>query len=258
MPKRADVRSPTLQKPGKGESAQFAYRILRNEIISLVLKPGSDFEEGEVAQRLGISRTPLREAVVRLSGEGLIRLLPNRGARVASMEWVDIREHLEAFDVMQRLATRWAAARRSDEQLDRTARARDAFRAASDKRDTDSMADLNWDFHAEIGRSCGNARIEQFYLQQLTENLRISRMAMVHAYYRSDAAYSQHIGRILEEHDAIVEAIADRDCERADTLAAAHTGLARKRVVEVLAGELPQEMRIDFRASENLEELGDV
>lgn len=254
LPKRTAVGTPSLEKPGKGESAQFAYRILRNEIISLALKPGSDFEEGEIAQRLGISRTPLREAVVRLSGEGLIRLLPNRGARVAPMDWANIREHLEAFDVMQRLATRWAAARRSDEQFERIAQARDAFRAASDKRDTESMADLNWDFHAEIGRSCGNARIEQFYLQQLTENLRISRMAMVHSFYRSDAAYSQHLGRILEEHDAIVEAIAVQDCERADALAAAHTGLARKRVAEVLAGELSREMTMDFRASENMEE----
>lgn len=247
-----------MEKPGKGESAQFAYRILRDEIISLRLAPGSDFEESEIVQRLGISRTPLREAVVRLSGEGLIRLLPNRGARVAPMEWTDIREHLEAFDVMQRLATRWAAARRSEEQLTRIARARDAFQVASDRREMELLADLNWDFHAEIGRGCGNSRIEQFYLQQLTENLRISRMAMVYSYYDSDAAYAQHLGRILEEHDALVEAIRGQDCERADTLATSHTGLARKRVIEVLAREPSQGMRMDLGGTESIKDRGDV
>ena len=257
MPKRANPK-PMLRKPGKGESSQFAYRILRNEIVTLALSPGSDFDEAEIVERLGISRTPLREAVVRLAGEGLIKLLPNRGARVASMEWTDIREHLEAFDVMQRLATRWAAARRSAAQLVRIADACKAFRSASVKRDAEAMADLNWDFHAEIGRACGNARIEHVYLQQLTENLRISRMAMVHSYYVSDTAYLQHLDKILQEHDAIVEAIERHDCDRADVLAASHTGLARKRVIEVLAGDLPKALTMNLKGTESIKELKNV
>lgn len=250
MAKSSGAKVAKGQKPGKGESSQFAYGILRNEIVSLTLAPGSDFDESEIVQRLGISRTPLREAVVRLAGEGLIRLLPNRGARVAPMEWTDIREHLEAFDVTQRLATRWAAARRTERQLAAISAACDAFKAAAKKRQMEEMADLNWDFHAEIGRSCGNSRIEQFYLQQLTENIRISRMAMVYTYYTSDRAYSEHLGKILDEHDAIVEAIARSDCERADALAASHTGLARKRVTEVLAGELDDKMTMNLTGTE--------
>lgn len=258
MPRNGKAKALKASKPVKGESAQFAYRMLRHEIVSLALAPGSDFDESEIVRRLGISRTPLREAVVKLAGEGLIRLLPNRGARVAPMEWTDIREHLEAFDITQRLATRWAAGRRSEEQLRRIAEARDAFKAAADRRKMDSMADLNWEFHAEIGRSCGNARIEQFYLQQLTENLRISRMAMVYSYYNSDAAYSQHLGKILHEHDAIVDAITAQDCDRADALAGSHTGLARKRVAEVLAGELSGKLSMNLTGTEKIKKLNDV
>lgn len=258
MPKFTEPKLTPKQKPGKGESAQFAYRILRNEIISLRLAPGSDFEESEIIQRLGISRTPLREAVVRLSGEGLIRLLPNRGARVAPMEWTDIREHLEAFDLMQRVTTRWAAARRSLQQLDRIAQARDVFRDAAEKKEIETLADLNWDFHAEIGRSCGNSRVEQFYLRQLTENLRISQMAMVYSFYDSHADYARHLGKILEEHDALVDAIRENDCDRADALAASHTGLARKRVIEVLAREPSKEIRMDLRDTETIKDHGNV
>jgi DNA-binding GntR family transcriptional regulator len=252
------AKEQTSARPGKGESAEFAYQVLRREIISLVLPPGSDFDEAEVVQRLGISRTPLREAVVRLAGEGLIRLLPNRGARVAPMEWDDIREHLEAFDLAQRLVSRWAAARRSDKDLVEIRRLCLAFRKAAENQDAEAMADSNWEFHAAIAKGSKNARIERFYLQQLTENLRISRLAMVHAYYSSRHAYESHLKRILEEHDALVEAIAEQDSDAADKLAQSHTGLARKRVVEVLTQSVSKPMQMSLDGTEYRMEPQDV
>lgn len=100
------------RKIAKGSSSEVAYRQLRDEIVSLKLEPGANLDEAGTVSRLGLSRTPVRKALVMLSGEGLVELLPNRGARVATMDWNEIREHLEDFEMMQRLVTRWAAIRR--------------------------------------------------------------------------------------------------------------------------------------------------
>jgi len=246
----APTPEPKVDRPVKGESAEYAYRILRKEIISLELPPGSDFDEADNVRRLGISRTPLREAVVRLAGEGLIRLLPNRGARVSPMEWDDIREHLEAFELMQRLVSRWAAARRTEEDIAEITRLRDAFQKASEAKDPEAMAEENWEFHAAIARSSKNARVSRFYLQLLTENLRISRLAMGPDHYVSQNAYLSHIGLILQEHDALVEAIIAGDSDRADELARSHTELARKRVTEVLSQSTSGDLRLDLAGTE--------
>ena len=108
---RGSLSAPAVPKAGisKGGSSEFAYQVIRAEIVSLALAPGSDLDEAALVSRLGLSRTPLREALVRLAGEGLVQILPNRGTRVAPMGWNDIREHLEAFDLSQRLVTRWAS-----------------------------------------------------------------------------------------------------------------------------------------------------
>lgn len=241
----AAQRNGKPPRPGKGESADYAYRILRQELVSLALVPGSDFDEADIVRRLGISRTPLREAVVRLASEGLVKLSPNRGARVAPLEWQDIREHLEAFEVAQRLVCRWAAIRRNEHELAELKRLCDAFREASRRSDANTMANQNWDFHAAIAHCCKNERMTRFYLQLLTENLRISHMAMGFDYYNTKAAYHAHIDQILREHDDIVDAIARRDADAADKLALSHAGLARRRVTEVLSQSTSEDIELD-------------
>ena len=76
----------STEKRKAGETArQYAYRLLRNEIISLELKPGSPFNDGEFAGRIGLSRTPVREAVIQLSEESrIIEIFPQRGMRAVS------------------------------------------------------------------------------------------------------------------------------------------------------------------------------
>ena len=236
----------SVQKITKGGSSEFAYRALRDAIVSLALEPGSDLEEAVIVAKLGLSRTPVREALVRLAGEGLVQLLPNRGARVAPMGWNDIREHLEAFDVAQRLVTRWAAIRREDSQIEVVKRECDAFKRAAGHRLADEMLDLNWNFHAAIAQCCNNRVVADFYLQLLTGNLRISRLAMTYRAYSSEEAYLAHVGNILREHDEMVEAIERSDPDRAEELARSHANLARKRVSETLIQSLTEKMQVNL------------
>ncbi len=228
----------------KGTGGEHAYRALKHEIVSFALAPGDDLDEASLIARLGLSRTPVREAIVRLAGEGLVQLVPNRGARVAPMSWNDVREHLEAFDLNQRLVTRWAAIRRGDAHLANIEAERLAFDAAFARDDSEAMLDTNWRFHAAIASACRNGVVQRFYLQLLTANLRIARLAMTFECFPAEDAYRAHVGTIAREHAEMVEAIRARDADRADSLAHSHAGLARKRVSESLTESVTPAMSI--------------
>ncbi len=224
--------------PAKGASSEMAYRKLRHDIISLTLAPGEVLEEASLVRVLGLSRTPLREAIVRLAAEGLIETLPNKGARVAPMGWNDIREHLEAFDVMQGMMTRWAALRRTQDQLRLLDVEATAFERAYEEQDSERMMETNWRFHAAVAACAGNGALEGFYNRLLTESLRIARFAMVYEAYSNTEHFHAHLKLILDEHRAMVDAIAARNADGAEALGHSHAKLAKKRVAEVLTGGL--------------------
>lgn len=224
--------------PAKGASSELAYRKLRRDIISLTLAPGEVLEEASLVRVLGLSRTPLREAIIRLAAEGLLETLPNKGARVAPMGWNDIREHLEAFDVMQGMITRWAALRRSTDQLRTLDVEATAFERAYEERDSERMLETNWRFHAAIAACAGNTSLEGFYNRLLTESLRIARFAMVYEAYANTEQFESHLQLILDEHRAMVATIGARDADGAEALGHSHARLAKKRVAEVLTGDL--------------------
>jgi DNA-binding GntR family transcriptional regulator len=248
MSKKVAARSKV--KASKGASSEHAYRALMQEIVSFTLVPGEDLDEATLVGRLGVSRTPVREALVRLAAEGLVQLVPNRGARVAPMGWNDIREHLEAFDISQRLVTRWAAVRRTDEQIAKINAERQAFEAAFQQDDPVAMLGANFRFHAAIGNACRNSLLQRFYMQQLTADLRIARLAMTNECFPSEQAYRDHVGEIVREHRELVEAISAHDADRAEELARSHADLARKRVSESLTQTITPAM--DVRLSEQI------
>jgi DNA-binding GntR family transcriptional regulator len=244
MSKKAAIRSNV--KALKGASSEHAYRGLKQEIVTFTLVPGEDLDEATLVQRLGVSRTPVREALVRLAAEGLVQLVPNRGARVAPMGWNDIREHLEAFDVSQRLVTRWAAVRRTDEQVAAMDAERVAFETAFQNDDPIAMLDANFRFHAAIGAACRNSLLQKFYLQQLTADLRIARLAMTNECFPSERAYRDHVGEIVREHRELVGAIRGANGDRAEELARSHADLARKRVSESLTQTMTPALNVQF------------
>lgn len=230
--------------PAKGKGVEFAYTALRREIVSLALRPGSPLDEAALAIRLGLSRTPVHEALVRLASESLVVLLPNRGASVASLDWEDLRELLEAMDITQRVVNRWAALRRSDAQLARIEAERIAFEGFARSGQADEMNESNWRFHALIGSACGNKLIERCYTHLLTLSLRISYLAYNAEHFASQVAYRAHLNMILAEHVAMVSAIRNRDAENADALARSHADLGRQRIQDLLARGLSSALDI--------------
>lgn len=233
-----------VQKAAKGGAASHAYDVLREQIIR-TLAPGSALDE-EVFAKLNLSRTPVREAIARLAGERLVELSPNRGARVAPVGLTELREHIEGLDVMQRLVTRWAAARRTDEEMALIERERTGFEDAAAVRDGVAMTEANWRFHNAIGAACRNSIFAGCYRQVLTEGLRIDRLAMFREAFASADAYREHLDRIIADHAEMAGALHDEDQDRAEASAATHVETARLRFGDFLTRSTPSTFSIDL------------
>src|SRR5690349_11437989 len=119
------IVAPARQPKGRG--AHFVYSAMRDKILRLDLRPGVKLDEAALVESLGVSRTPVREAFVRLAAEGLVFLLPNRGAQVAPLDLTETARYFEALDLVQRVVNNWAAVRRTREDLDQIQRVSDRY-----------------------------------------------------------------------------------------------------------------------------------
>lgn len=234
---KKDSSSP-VQQLLKGERRGHVYESLRERILALDLQPGSVLDEGTLGNELNVSRTPLREAIVRLAAEGLVEVLPNRGARVSPIELPQLQEHLEAFELMQRTATILATQRRTEADLKRITQLCHEFEITRQNSDVHGMIMSNLAFHQAIGAAAGNRYIEKMYDGVLTDNLRVARLAMAYECYGSGEAYDKHLQSIVDEHRALVEAIRTKDVATASHLADSHSDLARTRVSDYLSRNL--------------------
>lgn len=231
---------PRVGRP-KGTGTQRVYQKVREDILQLSLLPGADISESRLEQEFGVSRTPVREALIRLASEGLITLLPNQGARVSSIELSDIAQMFEMLELTQRAVNRWCAVRRDPKDIPEMRRLSDAFTAATEAKDPVQMGDINRSFHSLIGASCGNKLISAVYDTQLMGSQRLAHLAFADApiHGEDEAEYYADLNR---QHDAMVQAIERQDGNAADKLAADHVELFRSRVQRFidrsLAGEI--------------------
>jgi len=242
-PKAAARRAPAGWPKGSGSAHVSA--AIRDAILALELRPGEDLDEASLVQRFAVSRTPVREALIRLAGEGLVIMLPNRGARVAPIDLANIRGFFEALELCQRAVTRWAALRHRPADLDRIDKARAAFEAAagSDARD---LGDLNRAFHNAVSAASGNAHIAGAYDRLLDEGMRLSRLALTYeAPLQADR--DQHLARIIAQHRRLAALIRAGDADGAEALAAEHANLFRRRINRYLSASLAHEIRLGER-----------
>lgn len=207
----------TEPKRVKGTGARFAYEALRDEILSLELAPGQLLDETTFAERFAMSRSPIREAFIRLAGDGLVVTLANRSTIVAPIDVQSFPKYVEALDVAQRMNTRLAAELRTEDDLVRIADAQTAFEAAVKRGDHLEMSEANKQFHMAIATAGRNPYLSAFYERLLDQGRR-----MLHLHF--DYLERTHDGMLLtDEHIAMLEAIRARDVDRADSLAHSHT-----------------------------------
>lgn len=217
----------------RGEGAKFVYDILRDDIIDLVLPPGSPIDEVQLAERLSMSRTPIREALVRLAGEGLVTTLPNRSTVVSNIDFLNLHTFFDALTLMYRVTTRLAAEFRSDEDLEIIRARQAAFSRAVAAHDALAMIATNRDFHAAIAEAGRNPYYTGLFCRLLDEGRRILRI-----YYSS---FGDHLPRrYVEEHEDMIAAIEARDVAGADRLASAHADQIVRQIQDMIARDRRQ------------------
>lgn len=208
-----------------GKTTDTVVEILREAIFDGVLQPSTWLREKELAQELSVSRTPVRDALRRLAAEGLVTIVVNQGAMVASMTIEDILEVYAVRENLEGLAAGLAARRRSPEDLERLEEALELMgRSIADGR-TSELASLNLAFHKVIREAAANRLLERFLGQ------------VEHAVRRFGTTTFQVPGRAeeaVEEHGRIVEAIAAGDAEEAERLALDHMRRARELRIRML------------------------
>ena len=208
------------------------------------LDPGQSLDEAHFVRALGISRTPVREAFIRLAGEGLVDLLPNRGARVSMVDLSTVREFFEALDVNQRMVTRWAALRRSQAELKEIDVARIAFEDAARSGSVRAMVESNVVFHAKIANSCGNSFVAKHYRLLLSVGHRLGRMALVYDGSEPGSRSAEHIARVIEEHRRMFAYLTSGDADAAEQVAREHTETYSRRVREYVGQTLAADIAI--------------
>jgi DNA-binding GntR family transcriptional regulator len=225
----------------KGTGRRYAYDVLRRRILTLDLPPGAMLDEAMLVEQIGLSRTLVREALISLSAEELVELLPNRGARVAQLDLDGVRAFHEALELDQRAVTRWAAVRRRPEHLKAIQHERLAFEEARKRSNADAMIESNREFHVAIAEACGNTLVARSYARLLTIGLRLSRIIVSYDVNR-DGSLATHLDRIVDQHRMIETAIVKRDAARAERLGAAHAHLSLDRAIanmrETLSGDV--------------------
>ena len=182
------------------------FQTLRQAILKGELQPGERLMEIKLAERLGVSRTPIREAIRKLELEGLVIMIPRKGAAVANITEKDTKDVLEVRRTLEMFAVEVACDRITPEQLVQLKEAAKAFEASKGSMDLIRIAETDMNFHEIIYEATQNERLVQM-LNNLRENMYRYRIE-----YLKDPNYYDSLVR---EHQAILDAVENGCKEKA-------------------------------------------
>ncbi|MBE0466974.1 MAG: GntR family transcriptional regulator [Candidatus Desulforudis sp.] len=207
---------------------EMVFESLREAIIQGRLRPGERLMELQLAEELGVSRTPVREAIRKLELEGFVVMVPRKGAYVAGITDKDITEVFEVRAALEALAAGLACERITDEELERLERSVVQIAEFTERPDLNALVHEDAEFHEIIYRASRNKRLSQI-LTNLQEQIQRFRLTTLSRPGRTRQA--------LEEHNQIVEAISERRVELAQRLAWEHIESAENSLLCALREE---------------------
>ena len=213
-------------RPAKPSLTDWAYREVKRRIMGNLFPPGLQILEQDLAERLGMSRTPVREALIRLEQEGLVEITPRRGMRVVPIAADDMREIYDVLTCLEsRAAERLAQRRPARAELRPLIEATEAMDRALAAGDLEAWAEADESFHRLLLEASGNRRLAGMALGvfDLAHRARMVTLRMRPLPRQSS-----------RDHRAVIEAILEGDARRAHALHAAH----RREAMELLVGIL--------------------
>jgi len=198
------------------------YEDLKKKIILLDLRPGSVIREKELMELYGLSRTPIREALIRLEMNGLVRIVPHIGTFVEEVSFRKLKEVFEVRSCLVGLTGRLAAERITEDELQAIRLRIDLMKAADDYK---TLIQLDREVHGIINHSCKNDVLVNFINELLDQAVRIWAFAGITENYKLD---------LVEEFEEIAEALDMHDGEATAHLLKKHT----RRFVENISNQL--------------------
>ena len=202
------------------------FNTLRQAILKGELKPGERLMEIQLANKLGVSRTPVREAIRKLELEGLVLMIPRKGAEVAEITRQDMEDVLEVRTALEELAVKDACYHITDAQLSELKKASNEFKKALlEGKDLVTCADADMHFHDVILSATNNRRLIQM-LNNLSEQMYRYRME----YLKDERTHKT----LIEEHDAIRRALKKHDKVKAGAAIRVHIDNQKRSILESL------------------------
>lgn len=207
---------------GQSHDKQHVYSELKRRIVLIEYEPGQVLREKDLIDELGVSRTPIREALIRLETEGLVRIIPSSSTMVTEVSFRNLKDVFEVRSYLIRLAGELAASRITDDELASLRSIVDAMVRESDPK---GFMELDLRFHEQVNRATKND-----VLAHMLETLR-NQSVRIWAFSQDMADYYD---RLAEEHGALVDALAERDTAQSAELLEKHT----KRFIEHIRQQL--------------------
>jgi len=192
---------------------QRVYDHLRAEILAGRLEPGTELAEVALAEQLGVSRGPLREAIGRLASEGLVTVRPRRGAVVSSLSTEEFLELYQVREALELMAVRLAVPRLGTDDIAALQALIDEMSTRAERKQVAEFFEANTAFHARLVDASGNAKLVDMYRQLLDQLGR---------YRRRSLQLRGNLQRSVAEHAAILRAAKRGDAERAAHLMSEH------------------------------------
>ncbi|MCL2767018.1 MAG: GntR family transcriptional regulator [Peptococcaceae bacterium] len=206
---------------------ELVFESLREAILMGRLKPGERLMEVQLADEMGVSRTPVREAIRKLELEGFVVMIPRKGAYVAGITLKDIADLFEVRAALEGMAAGLAAERITEEELEKLER---AIAEGARAHDGGISVFVNWDtaFHDIIYKASRNQQLVQIitHLREQIQRFRVTSLSQ-----------PGRTKMFIEEHKKIVEAISARDLESARTLAREHIENAEQSLLNAIRKE---------------------
>lgn len=201
------------------------FNTLRQAILKGNLKPGERLMEIQLATKLGVSRTPVREAIRKLELEGLVLMVPRKGAEVAQITEKSMVDVLEIRRALEELAVRLACERMTPEGLETLKQAEEKFEEVLGKEDITTVAGADVEFHDTILRATDNQKLIQL-LSQFREQMYRYRVE----YLKREECHPQ----VIKEHQDIIQTIENRNKDEAAEYICNHIDSQVKAVADTI------------------------
>lgn len=201
------------------------YQRLRADILSCRLRPGLQIQEKDLVEQFEVSKSPIRDALLKLEELGLVEVMPRKGYRVRRIDVSDVRDMYE----MRQIFERECVALLVDNAPDDLLRELDRFREGPEPGEgLPVWIAYNRSFHSWLAGNCGNARLARSALETIEQFDRLTHVSVSHAAEIS-------LGSFVAEHREIIDAIQARKRRQAIALARDHIDSSRRRVLDELA-----------------------